>query len=471
MNDNPRKCKFWSFSLRFLLVVLVAAAGVLGWWNWKADRINQQWLAVESLVEKGALVTAEPAEEVPDWMLWTFPEGKSGNIIELTVSNQHISTEKAERMGKHLSRLRSLNLTNVRIDDEAMLKLIDGLDSVTQLKVRRTDITDRSIQAMMEMPSLQELDVISNADITWRSVRYFVDHPEINAKHNLEDRLYRLVTGEVAQLLELGLSCRVVKIQDPTAEDLTLLVGSFEELFAIEIEVNEPAKFDHELLGRVEDIRSLDQFHFTTNGQQQIDLWKNCLARRSVVDADSIVYYRSKDYCLLSVSYNYNSRTHFFRCVLPAETEGKPFSELYSLNNAKAIKISVDSGLKDDLLVLDQCKNLELLQLAHIDWNEENSQRIYRLKNLKSLQLKDIYSTPNELPKPFIDRLECKQQLQELAIRGSKLTDDQLRSIAKLPNLKKFEWLGNFVPSNIRKPRSGISQLSLLQKWVAEETN
>ena len=170
-SDSPkakRKRRWFQFSLRTLLVLLVASAVLLGWRVQRARMNRQREAAAEraaaEIQELGGYVVCTYKELRPaTWLEELFddpggaddPVGVLGGGVELHAGFADTDAVLTEHL-KALTHLRILDLRYTNVTD-AGLKHLEGLTKLTWLDLIDTKVTDAGLEHLKRLTKLRQL--------------------------------------------------------------------------------------------------------------------------------------------------------------------------------------------------------------------------------------------------------------------------------------------------------------------------
>jgi hypothetical protein len=192
--ETPRKRPWWRyllFSVRGLIVVVLAVGGCLGWWLHLA-RVQRQ--AVAAIRAAGGSITYEwdvpGAPSTPGWRRWVAEHvavDLTSNVVEASLSSSCGDSELAQvaqfdrlesldvrsanvtdagmaSLGR-LTRLRFLYLEDRPITDAALVHL-EALTGLEILSLNRTPVTDAGLVHLKGLAKLRHLELASTQETT-----------------------------------------------------------------------------------------------------------------------------------------------------------------------------------------------------------------------------------------------------------------------------------------------------------------
>jgi hypothetical protein len=163
-NANPPKPKrrWYQFSLRTLLVLLLVAGVFLGWRTHRARTNRQRVASVRNAVDEIEKLSGKvdwKYEVLRDttWLERMFddPGGADDPVGVLNVSHVHLGastsvTDAGLETLKELTSLRRLRISSSHITD-AGLKYLKGLTNLESLELRGTEATDAEMQRLTRL--------------------------------------------------------------------------------------------------------------------------------------------------------------------------------------------------------------------------------------------------------------------------------------------------------------------------------
>ncbi len=231
------KRRWFQFSLRTLVVVMLLVSLVLGYWGYARRRAQRQWEAVRAIREAGGTVR-------DDNMYWPHPNNSPTWQRRLGIECPeafHVDVTLSEGSGKeimpHLRQLRELKdirLDGDWLDDEGMKALFDS-SNLTNLEIASDQITDTGILSIAGNKKLQTLS-LSGKQLTDRGMAVVAQLPEVVF---LELKLAN-ATGEGLMHLRNHPQLKSLTISGAMASDAGFehlsACANLEELKALEIE-------------------------------------------------------------------------------------------------------------------------------------------------------------------------------------------------------------------------------------------
>ena len=190
-----RKRRWFQFSLRTLLVVVLLAGCGMGWLSMKAETGRRQKAAVEAIVESGGVVTYDYEQDSSgNWVRNAAPPGPKWlqsllgvdcfQSVHTVFCNQHGPMAAADfRCLKDLKGLKILfadgqrgipavafnyfgdlsELQALRLDDPALsdseIGFVRGLAHLKVLGIRNSRVTDAGLQFLRGLTQLEEVDL------------------------------------------------------------------------------------------------------------------------------------------------------------------------------------------------------------------------------------------------------------------------------------------------------------------------
>lgn len=199
-----RKRRGLQYSVRSLLVLMLLAAGMLGWLRHHFNRIAEEQAAVAAIQELGGSVSrSQTGEELdqsgkvvqrpagPQWLRNLFGDGLFDNIDSIAYRGPHClevlghldnvrglrrlsltGTSVSDESLAHLTRftnLRGLGLDSASITD-AGLGQLEALGNLEELRLRNTAISDQCVESLLKLRRLESLDV-SGTHLTEEGMR------------------------------------------------------------------------------------------------------------------------------------------------------------------------------------------------------------------------------------------------------------------------------------------------------------
>jgi len=161
MNETPKSRRWFQFSLRTLLVVMLLASMALGWVTAKMQQAKRQREAVAALQDFaggfGYDYQRSKIREIlaPSWLRGLLGDDFFGNVDDLCVGGV------TDREMVHIAsfhRLKVLRLVSCDITD-AGLAQIKGITQLEELDVPSTQITDTGLEHLTGMNQLRRLGI------------------------------------------------------------------------------------------------------------------------------------------------------------------------------------------------------------------------------------------------------------------------------------------------------------------------
>ena len=163
-NPSPKR-RWFRFSLRTLLVVVVLLCLPLGWFAARLRDAERQRKAVEAIRAAGGAVKydyqeaggwgAEP--NAPAWLREVVGDDFFSDVVEVHLLGTTFGDESMEHL-KRLTNLNGLGLNDTQVTD-AGLDHIKRLPSLEALYLGGTDVTDAGLKSLKGLKTLEVLSL------------------------------------------------------------------------------------------------------------------------------------------------------------------------------------------------------------------------------------------------------------------------------------------------------------------------
>jgi Leucine-rich repeat (LRR) protein len=362
---------------------------------------------------------------------------------------------------KSLTDLQRLELDESRLGD-AILERIAGLTKLRVLKLCLADVTDSGLRHLQRLTALEELDLSFNLEIT------------DNGTANLRtlSRLRRLNLGDT----RAGDGSAPVIGQLALLEELSLGAPQPVEGMSESPQLTDAGMKDLRKLSRLKKL-DLGFTHVTADGLQHLDGMPGLrflnLRGMRITDAamGRINNLRELEQLLLSETpvsdaglTKLTGLSHLKRIYL-AKTNitDAGLMQLHRLNQLEDVELNDEPRVGDEgLRELARCPNIERLDLSGVRITDDGVRPLGGLKKLRELtlwpragagavsgealagleglsHLEFLCLFEMKLGSVGLSRLPKLPSLREMILHGTRLKDDDLLYVARLPNLRTLE--------------------------------
>ncbi len=197
VSNKRKRRRCFRFSLRTLMLVVLAAALGSAFVGRKIQLARQQYLAGVALETMGAVVRFEPAANWTTFLVGDqyCPKVTGVDLDSEPVCEEHFShiakleglttlllfyTETGDeelRQLKALRKLKRLYLNGTPVTDNGVVHLLE-IDSLAVLNLNETRITDEALRDLRRLPNLMSLEV-ENTNITDAGLEYLRTFPKL----------------------------------------------------------------------------------------------------------------------------------------------------------------------------------------------------------------------------------------------------------------------------------------------------
>ena len=186
--DPTPKRRWYRFSLRTLLIVLVLLSLLLGWFALKIRQAQRQRQVVEAIQKAGGWVRYDfevdesgapiGGEKWPGlaWLRKLFGEDLLGDVDTVGSFGSEVSDVLLEQF-KGLADLKRLHLTGVPVTD-AGIEHLKGLTNLQVLDLSGTQMTDLGLQHLKGLTNLQVL-WLSDTQVTDAGLQHLKGLPSL----------------------------------------------------------------------------------------------------------------------------------------------------------------------------------------------------------------------------------------------------------------------------------------------------
>lgn len=183
------KRRWYQFSLRTLVVVMLLVSLVLGYWGYARRRAQRQWEAVRVIEAAGGYVSLykelleDPfsddslTSDLPNWRKRLGIECPAVTAIEVSLFNQ--SGKDIMPYLRDLPQLKEIILHGDWLDDEGM-KGLSGCTNLIHLDIESDQITDAGVLGIAGNKNLQKLRV-SSEQLTDRGIAVVAQLPKLRS--------------------------------------------------------------------------------------------------------------------------------------------------------------------------------------------------------------------------------------------------------------------------------------------------
>jgi hypothetical protein len=182
MDDKPtiaelvKKPRRWfSFSLRTLLIVVTLVGCGMGWVGMKVQEARRQQAAVRAIEDLGGEVQYDyefdskggalpnPALPGPAWLHFLLGDDFFRDAHDVLLLGPQVTDTSLEHL-RWLTKLQSLCLNVAHVTD-AGLERLKGLTQLRGLDLRHTDVTDAGLEQLKSLTQLEEL-FLNDTEVT-----------------------------------------------------------------------------------------------------------------------------------------------------------------------------------------------------------------------------------------------------------------------------------------------------------------
>ena len=100
------------------------------------------------------------------------------------------------------------------------------------------------------------------------------------------------------------------------------------------------------------------------------------------------------------------------------------------------------------------------LYLRNVELDETTRDRVSQLSKLETIWVNDDHPKTNFVPDDFFAKLNCRESLKWISLRGPRMTLECLEPLVDFPNLEKLTLRGNKVPAPLlTTPQNQLQRL------------
>ncbi len=155
VRERPRRRRWCQFSLRTLLLVMVACCVALALGRMYLNRFRDQQEAVQAIRKLGAWIEMRPGG--PDWLREMLGDERFMEATCVKLEGRDVDDEDLRCLRK-LVGLRRLYLANTRTGDRGLAH-VAGLTKLERMSLWRTDVTDAGMAHLRRLRRLEALDL------------------------------------------------------------------------------------------------------------------------------------------------------------------------------------------------------------------------------------------------------------------------------------------------------------------------
>lgn len=166
MTQPTRTRRRWfRFSLRTLLVVVLLLSVPMGWFAVKLRQAEKQRKAVEAICQVGGEVIYDyqlPGRElpIPAWLRDLIGEDFFSDVAVVNLSTEVVGDKMIDDHLKTLPSLEGVGLFSTRVTDAGIAHL-KGLTNLKNLNLYNTPVTDAGVEHLKGLMRLEQLDLSS----------------------------------------------------------------------------------------------------------------------------------------------------------------------------------------------------------------------------------------------------------------------------------------------------------------------
>lgn len=389
--------------------------------------------------------------ELTYWFHWTGIKGPQWEYLGQAQGDVHVPAGKRLSLSLNktawgnlswLSKLHPVALYRLRVNalsaettkpDDRCMQHIAHLTGLKSLNLGRTGVTDRGLQYIRNLQSLEYLAL--PARVTNKGVAYVAELPSLKGLYfsNMRNRVTNTGLRHLAKLTSL------------------------EELYLIGQRMGDAGlKYLRDLL-RLKYL-ALNGGGFTDKGMVHV---KDISSLRILSFHESLP--RITDAGMVHISYMPNLELLCLHGIKDITDEG--IAHLTKMHSLRKLEIGSSQVTDKGLAYLSQIKTLERLELPQDQKGITDKGLTYlgMLPNLRHLAISRIYFIDPKMNKEYytdkgLAELANCRLLEELYIGSPGVTDEGMRHVAKLTNLKKLMLFGCENVTN-----EGLAHLTTLQ--------
>ena len=434
-NSKPayRLRRLVQFRLRTLLVLLLAASLLMGWWRHTVQRYGRQQEALAEVAHLAKFVAFEPGQ--PAWLRPFADEAVFRDVVHLSFqSRRDFKDEHIVHLAK-MPRLRRLSLQHARISDEG-LKHLAKLEHLDTLSLESTRVGNEGMPYLSDLPRLRMLQ-LNGTNVTGAGLEHLVELPSLERLEIVNQRignddLQPLTRMPRLRQLEVGnskftlagwktlsdLPLEELEIYGP--ESLEIRLEHMEHLRSLDI----AAWRIHDVI--LVDLPNLSQLKF----RQHIggNVWLMGLPRLRDLNLDGK---ELSDRTFQSVTSLPNLEKLSLAHARPRSGSWRNLRRLKSIKELDLTATGIDDH---ELRHLSELKTLEVLRL---NVNPIHAKALRQLSQLSNLRVLDISHTP--LFESELASRSTRGNLRRSALfRSVFLPDDSFRSLLELKQLRRL---------------------------------
>ncbi len=183
--QSRRRRRWFQYSLRTLLVVMLLASIAMSWFAVKLQRARRQREAVKAIENLGGIVKYDrPWRQLadPPWLWKLLGVDFFASAVDVLFTSDAVITDADLEHLKGLTRLQGLNLgcmkiANTRVTD-AGLEHLKGLTQLKTLNLSDTRITDAGLEHLKGLTQLQVL-VLQRTKVTGAGLGHLNGLPQL----------------------------------------------------------------------------------------------------------------------------------------------------------------------------------------------------------------------------------------------------------------------------------------------------
>lgn len=182
---QPRR-RWFSYSLRSLLILITAFCI---WLGWRVESTRRQREAIAAIERMGGLVgykfqmtpSGVNQKATSDTPAWLWPVFGKGEIVFISFQMKNVDDSDLAELAENLKAIHSfrlLSLDRTKIGDTTAKKL-SALRNFNVLNIDTTNVSDEGIEYLMAMPQLEVLSIVFADRITNDGLSRLVKHPKL----------------------------------------------------------------------------------------------------------------------------------------------------------------------------------------------------------------------------------------------------------------------------------------------------
>lgn len=418
--------------------MLTAAVIFFSIWISFFEPTHRQWRAARPLLDIGATVETEPRKE-SDWVALLMPSGWSENIVAVKFNRNQVTQRSLDALHE-LPYLKRLYMERAGVEDRHLVE-IAKLKSLRRLSLWGNSITDEGASVLAELPRLDVVDLTENSKVTWRTWYSFRDRKKTKVFVPHSQCSYYLAGDEIDQLAALGAGVVNAFLEKVNDQQITRAISRFHMANSMVISCDESNVTRSGLLA-LRRSKRLEFVYLTfsnPNNESLVPLLQG-VCEIWGPKTERVLFFRVGQ----SSDFQLEAADQTIVCTINGGLpSGDAFASLKGLRNARSIHFcgvdaTTDSQATSLVRSLPMLRHLKFSEFCGLD--QAGYSLVAKLDSLESLRLSGpTYGANANIPIAFFAKLACRDTLQHVEIWNCGITREHLWPLLEFPRLNSIK--------------------------------